>query len=383
MHTLSNTIIQIPFLIFAKAGECVASIGSTSAQDSSSTHFATHPAPASYPNPALLAAAVGRRRRRITPDQSDLGLSASAGATLPSNPQVILSSGSVPIHMPRPKSLQHARQWAGKTTAISTSFSTPPVPKLPRIDVHVQFARNCVRTFVEFCQYFKYDAPRPSANQTPAEMQAIMEDMYENPVRVMMEGRVVRSLEQPDQVVHQMFWQGDRMQMSDALKTGLGSVMTLQSLSITHCPISLVDVVAILVNWPSLDSLEVRDIVPNEQAGSRLLDRPGTAGRKFHRNLSTLKVTSYIVLDPLFESIQLHVLSSLSLRLHDDANWTTWTMFQDLLPAFTTTLAVKKPSLYLHGRLSPSDRVALEESLAEGVALEYIESCDNCASSII
>ncbi|TEB25391.1 hypothetical protein FA13DRAFT_1738322, partial [Coprinellus micaceus] len=205
------------------------------------------------PDRAKLARALGRRRRRVTPEQSG---SSSAPIPQPTNPAPSSSSTnptSTSTQAPairRPKSLQHARQWrdlaasSSSSNPASSSTSAPPKP-LPRIDLHLQVARHALSAFSKLRQFFSY--PGSSSPQ----FQALMEELYDNPVlvpqaQISSEATMVRapSPDQPGLVVHQMCWQGEQERVGEVLGVALATMLT--RLVIGNCEVGVGDVVAIL-----------------------------------------------------------------------------------------------------------------------------------------
>ncbi|KAJ3506671.1 hypothetical protein NMY22_g17172 [Coprinellus aureogranulatus] len=147
---------------------------------------------------------------------------------------------------------------------------------------------------------------------------------------------------------------GEKKSVDVALKEALGTMLT--SLSIDRCSIALQDVVTILVSTPTLDSLEVRDVVPDNDAGEPILPTPpGPKSKKriSANSVTSLTITSYTKLDNLFTQVSFPRLFSLSLRLQDDS----------LVPgkdsllssAFDGVTPAAKPAreFDLRGRLSP------------------------------
>ncbi|KAJ3550472.1 hypothetical protein NMY22_g453 [Coprinellus aureogranulatus] len=284
--------------------------------------------------------------------------------------QTFASSGGVPVQVfraRRPKSLQHSRQWRNMSSSRSSNAPAPPTPK-PRIDLHIQVARNALRggRYTEFRECFRYEAP---AGIDAQPMQAIMEDLFDNPVIMeSSEGKIVRAPpeEQPDIVVHRMYWQGEEEQAIKVLNVALGTMLV--NLSIDHCSLGLQEVAAVLALTPVLDSLEVRDV--NDMLNSASQSNEP----EIINNLSSLTITSHIQLDSLFEKVKFPRLAVLSLRLHG-------TGYPETIDKMVPSAFPPKPSdpgsrkdrtVRLRCQLVPGVKKKLEDSLTKkGVRLDY------------
>ncbi|KAJ3504430.1 hypothetical protein NMY22_g17927 [Coprinellus aureogranulatus] len=148
-----------------------------------------------------------------------------------------------------------------------------------------------------------------------------MEDIFDNPIMMeVLEGKSMRAPEeQPDIVVHRMCWQGGKEEVGRVLNEALGTMLV--NLSIDRCSIGWQDLLALLALTPTLDSLEVRDVVSDERTGGAILPMPlqlqsAPDETTVFNGLSSLTVTAHTPLDDLFEVIRLPYLRLLSLRLH-------------------------------------------------------------------
>ncbi|KAJ3540435.1 hypothetical protein NMY22_g4300 [Coprinellus aureogranulatus] len=312
---LSRTVVQIPSLALRSLRRIFTIKGAPS------------PDRVKRPRPA------GRRRRRFTPERSypsstppihtTWQSAAAAQALLGTTSQMFLSSSKLPRN--RFKSRQHAHHWHNlQNPSVYGPLPEPPAPKLPRIELHFKALRGSLNGCSKFRQYFKYDAP---ANPDPTiDMQAQMEDIYENPVRIVDGHDVYKApgYEQPTMVAHKMYWTGEGEEIAPALTEALNRLLT--NLSITHCRLSLSDVISILHMSPSLSTFEVHDIESEENGAVPSIDY--SPQDQVESMVSSLTVTSFVPLNDLFKLVQLKNMFSISLRLRGGAKDTDFTQLQ-------------------------------------------------------
>ncbi|KAJ3537935.1 hypothetical protein NMY22_g5387 [Coprinellus aureogranulatus] len=295
------------------------------------------------PDPINLALISTRRRRRLQNEPIDT----TAGSQ-------IAVSGRQPLSVRRPKSLQHARQWRdmGKPTSL-------PIPRCPRVGIHVKTLRNAFRGegYTIFRRHFKYDAPPDS------EAQLALADVYDNPVltAVTQDGefdntdlteragrKIVKAppAQQPPFVVHPLYWEGELGEHpSEAIKQSMNLLVTV--LTIDHCYIVLNDVVAILALSQTLQSLEVRNVVADGQSVTIFTQ---SEGKNEAKSLSRLTLTSCVPVDPVLKRVAFPELKSISLRLCESANTTT---FDDLQGETAPSLR----TFTLRGRLEEKEKL--------------------------
>ncbi|KAJ3516773.1 hypothetical protein NMY22_g14124 [Coprinellus aureogranulatus] len=196
-----------------------------------------------------------------------------------------------------------------------------------------------------------------------------------------LEGKIVRAPpeEQPAVVIHRMYWQGESQEEEEVnakmLTEALGKM--LASLSIDRLSIGLQDVVAPPMSTWTLESLEIRDVVPDNEAGEPILPilRSAQSNKQTPANNlpSSLTATSHARLETLFKKVGFPALTSLSLRLPRDA---VLTDFNDLLlNGFKKDLKDgEKPRFELRCRLPSTDKQALDRLLKhKRVYLDYEE----------
>ncbi|KAJ3518945.1 hypothetical protein NMY22_g13429 [Coprinellus aureogranulatus] len=240
---------------------------------------------------------------------------------------MFLPSSKLPRN--RFKSRQHARHWHHlQNSSIYGPLPTPPAPKQPRIGLHVKLLRGTLCSFPRFRQYFKYDAPE---NEDPAiDMQAHMEDIYENPVRIVDGNDVYKApgYEQPTMVVHKMYWTGEEKKIPAALTEALDKLLT--NLSITHCRLSLHDVISILQISPCLETFEVNCIGSGEEGVDSFIDY--VLQNPANPPVSSLTIASFASLNELFRLVEFQSLSSISLRLQGEAKDTKFDKLKSHFP---------------------------------------------------
>lgn len=360
--------------------------------------FASHQPSAAPPsNPAPSAPKAPVRRRHLAGQLEHLNTHRNAIAG-PSHshshsrfapPQQVSLQGEAE-HWNR-RSLQDSR--ANDTSPSNTPHSSLESSAIimPFIEIQFQAARDALSNgFAKLQSFFRYTltGSSPEAEemmdaaeaafvhrQALEEQEMQMRDIFANPVpRVdAQDGRIIWQpkvgASQPGVVTHRMGWKGESEQVPEALSCALSTALT--HLSIHGCNVSLNDVISIISMSVFLESLEVQQITPEELAiaPSILEEEEAHDGTVIKvMNLTTLKLTSHVPLDTLFDEVRFESLSHLSLRLLGRASSTDF----DFLAANTFRPSPKPQIFQLRANVPPWIFSNLQEAMrSAGVHTDF------------
>jgi len=209
-------------------------------------------------------------------------------------------------HPPAPPTLTQGTVARGRGARVARDASPPPpAPEAPvKVLIQARFGVGHPAAADPLLQTFKHELQGE-------------EDAPDAAGFAQYRRRLERGLPPNEAVEHRFHWMGGIEDLAGVMKM---APFLLTQLKITNCAVGVLDLVAILQQWPTLEGVDIGDVcLSSEQTESLGLQAPRS---QVNHHLKSLKITSRVPLDRLFAGVALPSIRSLKLTLLEGADQT-------------------------------------------------------------